>query len=104
MRNLEEIIQVPGIDVIFVGPYDLSQSLGKPGKVKDPEIIECIRKSVEVVNKHGLVCGSFAADEEYLDMLLALGVQYITYSVDSAMVVDIYKEAYDTFKGKVGRV
>ena len=36
LENLEEIISVPGLDVIFLGPYDLSQSLGIPGQVNDP--------------------------------------------------------------------
>jgi 4-hydroxy-2-oxoheptanedioate aldolase len=35
LENLEEIISVPGLDVIFLGPYDLSQSLGIPGQVND---------------------------------------------------------------------
>ena len=41
--NVHEILAVEGVDAIFVGPYDLSASMGKPGLLDDPEVIEAIR-------------------------------------------------------------
>lgn len=40
INNLEEILSVKGIDVTFIGPYDLSQSLGVPGQVDHPRVIK----------------------------------------------------------------
>jgi len=40
INNLNEILSVSGIDVIFIGPYDLSQSLGIPGEVNHPLVTE----------------------------------------------------------------
>ena len=97
LDNLEEIATVEGVDVIFIGPYDLSQSLGKPGNVFDPEVVEHIRKSVKLVKDKGLVCGSFACDLRYLDILMDCGVQYITYMVDCALITQSYKDICDKF-------
>jgi len=97
LKNLKDIVNVHGIDVIFIGPYDLSQSLGKPGKVDDPDVIEAIRKSASLVKEKGLVCGSFAGDVRYLDILIDCGVQYITYMVDSYVISKTYKDYYDLF-------
>ena len=38
VNNIDEILSVPGIDGTFIGPYDLSMSMGKPGKLNDPDV------------------------------------------------------------------
>jgi len=100
LNRLEEIVSVPEIDVIFLGPYDISQSLGKPGKVDDPEIIAHIRKGVDIITDRGLSCGSFARDMHYLDVLIDCGVQYITYTVDSNVLAETYRDMYREFNKK----
>ena len=42
VRNIDEIFTTPGIDAFIVGPYDLSGSLGKPGKFEDKEVQQAI--------------------------------------------------------------
>ena len=42
--NLDEILAVEGIDIVFVGPYDLSQSLGVPGEVEHPLLVDKMKK------------------------------------------------------------
>ena len=44
--NLDEILDVPGIDVVFVGPYDLSSSLGHVGEIDHPEVIAAIKQII----------------------------------------------------------
>lgn len=54
MENLDEILDVPGIDVLFVGPYDLSSSLGHVGEIDHPEVIACIQGIIEKANAKGV--------------------------------------------------
>src|SRR5437763_13507579 len=42
VENIEAIVKVEGIDAVFIGPYDLSASLGKMGKINDPVVIDAI--------------------------------------------------------------
>ena len=98
LKNLPEIVKIKGVDVVFIGPYDLSQSLGKPGQIKDPNVLQSIRESVAIIRKQNLVCGSFAQDFEMLEILIDYGVQYISYSVDSAMIVKTYKDLSTKFQ------
>jgi 4-hydroxy-2-oxoheptanedioate aldolase len=100
--NLGEITGVKGIDVIFIGPYDLSQSIGKPGEVEDPQVIKAIRGAAELAREKGMACGSYARDLKYLDILIDCGVQYVTYTVDSALVTRAYRELYEKFNSKTG--
>lgn len=102
IKNLNDIVSVRGVDVIFIGPYDLSQSLGKPGEVKDPEVIKAIRESVKIVKNKGLACGSFANDLEYLDILIDCGIQYVTYTVDCVLISQRYKDLCLIFNKKRG--
>lgn len=101
IANLEQIVSVEGIDVVFVGPYDLSQSLGKPGQVACPEVVKTIKRSAKIINDSGLICGSFAKDRQYLKMLIDYGVRYITYGVDSALISESYQNISRTFSSLV---
>jgi len=79
---LDDIIAVEDIDVIFIGPYDLSQSLGIPGEVNNPILIEAIQKIVEkcqAKNKHvGIYVDNIETAKRYKD----IGVKYISISTD----------------------
>jgi 4-hydroxy-2-oxoheptanedioate aldolase len=70
MENLDEILQVPGVDVVFLGPSDLSQSLGFPGQTDHPDLRRAMRDAFERIVSSGKVAGSAGdgvAWETYLD-------------------------------------
>ena len=98
LKNLPSISSVDGVDVVFIGPYDLSQSMGKPGDVENPEVISAIKQAVTISKENNISCGSFARDEKYLDILISCGVQYITYSVDNAVITNAYSDLKTLFK------
>jgi 2-keto-3-deoxy-L-rhamnonate aldolase RhmA len=89
VRNLGEIVAVSGIDVFFIGPFDLSQSMGIPGQVDDPRVLEAVRDCVQTIRAAGKVAGSFARDIPTARRWMAYGIQYIAISVDAG----IYREA-----------
>lgn len=82
VENIEEIVSVPHIDVIFLGPYDLSQSLGIPGQVHDPAVVDLMQKCVTSIRNAGKAAGTFADNPEVAKQWIAAGVQYVTLGVD----------------------
>lgn len=92
INNLEEIVQVDGIDVIFLGPYDLSQSCGVPGLVNDPKVVDAMKGAVETAKKYGKAVGTFTETAEKAKMWKDIGVQYISYAVDVGLVMNSFKE------------
>lgn len=80
--NIEEIVSVPHIDVIFLGPYDLSQSLGIPGQVHDPRVIDLMQKCVTSIRNAGKAAGTFADNPEVAKQWIDAGVQYVALGVD----------------------
>lgn len=89
VENLDAILAVDGVDIIFVGPYDLSQSLGVTGQTTHPKVVEEMRRIVRRAKERGVVTGTFTDSEETMRMWMEAGVHYISYSVD----VGIFREA-----------
>jgi 2-keto-3-deoxy-L-rhamnonate aldolase RhmA len=89
LENLDEIIKVPHIDVIFLGPYDLSQSFGIPGQVDDPRVVKGMETATAKIRAAGKVTGTFASNAQRAKRWMDAGIQYISISVD----VGIFAEA-----------
>lgn len=89
VKNIDEILEVEGVDIIFVGPYDLSQSLGIPGEVDNPLVVEKMKIIVDKAKAKGKIVGTFVDDMYMLKLWREVGVQYLSYNVD----VGIFMEA-----------
>ena len=85
VQNLDEILSVKGLDTIFVGPYDLSQSLGVPGEIDHPKVTEKAKEVVGKVRKAGLSVGIYVDDVETAKRWINLGVQFIALLVDTVI-------------------
>jgi len=83
--NIKTIVSVPHIDVIFLGPYDLSQSLGIPGQIRDSRVVDLMKTAVNAIRSSGKAVGTFADNPEIAKQWIDAGVQYIGLSVDVAI-------------------
>jgi len=88
IQNIDEILATPGIDVIFIGPYDLSQSLGLLGQVSHPRVFEELERVADKAKAQGLAVGTFADSIESVRKYQALGIQFISYSVDVGIIYE----------------
>ena len=98
IANLEEIASVKGLDLIYTGIYDISQSIGLPGQLMHPDVLEVQKKCFEVVKQYGIAAGSFARDEEYINLLVDNGCQFIAYSVDAYVLKTAYLTILTKFR------
>jgi len=89
IANVEDIVQVSGLDILFLGPYDLSQSCKIPGQIDHPLVIKKMQRAVEVARERGLAVGTFVETKEEAQKWIKAGVRYISFSVD----VGIYYKA-----------
>lgn len=95
VRSLEDILKVKGIDVVFIGPYDLSQSMGFPGEVDRPELISEMERMVKLVRAAGMAVGTYVDDPETAKKWTSLGIQFISILVD---VVIFHRGCRDLMK------
>jgi len=98
INNLDEILSVPGIDVIFIGPYDLSQSLGIPGEVSHPLITEKMKEVVLKCRENKVAVGTFVDDVKTAKFWVSLGVQYMSFSVDVGILYEATKQIVKKLK------
>lgn len=98
VNNLDEILTVSNIDVLFIGPYDLSQSLGVPGNIHHPSVIKKMELIIQKASVSGVSVGTFVdtpADAKYWKHL---GVKYIANSVDVGIFYSACKDIVNSIK------
>lgn len=93
VRRVKDIVKVPGVDAVFVGPYDLSGSMGKLGDVSDPEVLEQIRKVMNDCAVAGMPAGIFGVDVESVKPYVELGYNLLAVGSDTLL---LGKSARDT--------
>ncbi|HLP46180.1 MAG TPA: aldolase/citrate lyase family protein [Candidatus Kapabacteria bacterium] len=93
VRNIDAIVKVPGIDAIFIGPYDLSGSMGMTGQVNSPEVQQQIETVRKACIDAGLPMGIFTADPAEVKSLLEKGYSLIAVGIDAMILGKAAKEA-----------
>lgn len=97
IRNLDSIASVPGLDMIYLGIYDISQTLGVPGDLNHPEVRKLLRECVKIADSKGLAAGSVAPNKEYLSLLIETGFRFVSYKVDCAILREGFEIARKWF-------
>lgn len=97
VESIHEILQVPGLDVVFLGPYDLSQSMGILGQVDHPRLRSVMEGVVSACRAAGVAAGVYADTPEAVSHWARLGVQYIAVGIDTALI-------YNLARGQVDRL
>ena len=92
LENLESILEVPDVACIFVGPFDLSQSLGIPGQVTDERVLSAIRRIVNLADRKGVAVGNFAIDHGQAQRCLDMGVRLMAFASDTLIVTRAFKQ------------
>lgn len=86
VENIEDIVQVPGIDAVLLGPYDLSASLGKMGQIDDPSVVAAIDRVTTVCQAANLPLGYFGVTASAVQPFLDRGYTLITAGVDTLLL------------------
>ena len=86
--NLEAIAAVPGLSGLFVGPYDLSASLGleRMGDVHDPSLMAVLKRVLAACEKHGLIPGVYGGSVEHLLDLAGMGFRLLSTGDDTKLL------------------
>ena len=98
VRNIEDIVQVPGVDALFIGPYDLSASMNKTGKVSDPEVLEHIEKVLSAGLNAGLAVGIFTLNPSDIGTFTEKGYSLLTLGIDVTFFGSAVRQAHDEAK------
>jgi 2-keto-3-deoxy-L-rhamnonate aldolase RhmA len=82
VRRIEAILDVSGVDAVFIGPYDLSASLGKPGRIQDLDVREAILAVAAACARRKVPAGIFALDVPGAAKALEEGYSLVCSGID----------------------
>ena len=84
VKNIDDILQIEDLDGVMIGPYDISGSLGVPGQLEHPLVIEASNKVIKACEKFNKSCGTQIAEvtSEKLEDLFEKGYTYAILASD----------------------
>ncbi len=97
LENLEEIVATPGLDIAWMGHYDLTVSLGIPAQFKHPRFLEAMEQLVAVCRRYGVAPGFLPASPQDALHWIAKGFRAISLGAD----VYMYSQAFRGFRENV---
>ena len=95
VENIDAILGVQGVDAVFIGPYDLSASLGKIGRLSDPAVVDCIQRVRDRCLEKKVPVGIFTMEAGAVKSLVAEGYTLIAVGMDTVMLGESAKKLVD---------
>lgn len=99
LAEIEAIAAVDGIDGIFIGPADLSASMGLAGQTGHPDVVAAVEDAIVRIRKAGKPAGILTADKAFARRCIELGTLFTAVDVDSNILIRNAEEVARAFKG-----
>ena len=97
IRNIESIVNVIGVDAVFIGPSDLSAAMGHIGNPGHPDVVAAIEDGFKVIHGAGKSAGVLAVTKELADTYIAAGAKFIGVGVDAALLANATRQLANLF-------
>ncbi len=101
VENVDAIAAVPGVDVLFIGPSDLSHSYGILGRFQEPAFTSAIARTVEAAAKHGKSLGILLPKPDDLDHYRELGFRFIASGSDAVLLNQAARALVQSLRAKL---
>ena len=100
VENADDILSVPGIDLAHVGHFDLSLTMGIPGRFDHPDFEAAIDAILAACARHGKPAGFLAPNIEWGRAWIARGFRFVTYSYDIGLIADGLRNGIEALRGE----
>ncbi|MBS1301201.1 aldolase/citrate lyase family protein [Loktanella sp. SALINAS62] len=97
MENLEQIANVDGVDAVFIGPSDLSASMGYPGQPAHPDVVAAIQDIIARLAKIGVPVGVMSLNPPVAQGYIDAGVAFTAVGIDLALLANAAHVLRDQF-------
>lgn len=98
IENIDTILSIEDLDIVFVGLFDLSKALGIPGRVTDQSVIDYLKQLTGKINEAGKYPGTIATNVDQIKTYTEIGIKYLVYLVDCDMLRSAYADISSRFK------
>ncbi len=97
LRNLDAIAHTDGVDAVFIGPADLSASMGLVGQMTHADVDKAISDAIAVLVDMGIPAGVMALDPDVADRYMASGATFVAVAVDLVLLADAVSNIRNRF-------
>ncbi|MCG6541967.1 4-hydroxy-2-oxoheptanedioate aldolase [Pseudomonas sp. KSR10] len=98
LAHLDEIVTVDGVDGVFIGPADLSASMGHRGNPGHPDVQAAIEDAIARIRRAGKAAGILSADQTLARRYIELGAAFVAVGVDTTILMRGLQSLAATFK------
>ncbi len=98
LADIDRICATPGLDVVYIGIYDLAVALGCQGDTKNPRIVNVVETAISRIRAAGKAAGMMVRSQQDIAKALALGANFLVYSVDTFLIREAVSQAVLSFK------
>lgn len=100
LDNLDEILAVDGLDGVFIGPADLSASMGYLGQTMHPDMKATILAAIKHISESGKAAGILTTDDGMINASLDAGARFVAVAMDIALLLNTGKAAAARWKNR----
>jgi 4-hydroxy-2-oxoheptanedioate aldolase len=100
LKNLPQILDVEGVDGVFIGPADLSADMGFAGNPQHPEVQAAIEQAIAQIRAAGKAPGILMANEQLAKRYLELGALFVAVGVDTTLLARARKRWRPAWRGR----
>ncbi len=97
LDELDTILAIADLDVVYVGVYDLSIALGYEGDTKHPALCQVLDQTIARVRSAGKIAGLMVRSKEDVEKAIRLGARFLVYSVDTSILLEAAKATVAAF-------
>lgn len=99
LESVDEIAALPNLDVLFVGPYDLTLALGIVEQFDNPIFLNALERVIRACNSSGIAAGIQTGDMDLLTKAREMGARFLMYGSDTFVLLSGYSAAMAKLKG-----
>lgn len=100
--NLDNLLATPDVDAVFIGPHDLSISLGIPEQYDHPEFLRCVETIIKTCRNRGIGVGNhFSADIDKQVLWAKLGMDIVVWNADFMRFAEVIENDFNYIKEKL---
>ncbi len=98
LDHLDEIAATPGLDVLLIGPTDLSISLGVPGQLQHPAMQEAYRRVVAAADRHKIAAGIHPSELAVVEYGRSIGMRCLMFSSEIRLLLGAARQAVQSLR------
>jgi 2-keto-3-deoxy-L-rhamnonate aldolase RhmA len=99
VENLARILGAGDIDAVFVGPHDMTVSMGIPEQYEHPDFLEMVRRIIRICDARSIPAGVHWWAAEQVTHWIGEGSRFVLYGSDELALLDGYRRGLDTIRG-----